>query len=106
MGKGARTRRGVTQDLEAMGQRPLVAALAAIFDIVVDRMVVGRDRLKGGEMGLGHGAARDVEALADHQILEIAGLPKAVPAAVEAFGHSPSGRSRTPSAWRRVTRSA
>jgi len=42
-------------------ERTLVAALAAILDIVVDWVVVGGERLEGGEVRLGHGAARDVE---------------------------------------------
>ena len=82
-----RTRRRERQDLEAVRQRPLMAAFTAILDIVMDRVIVGRDRLKGGEMCFGHRPARNVEALADRQILKIAGLAKAVPAAVEALGH-------------------
>src|ERR1700693_2194502 len=38
-----------------------------------------------GEVRLGHGAARDVEALAEGEILEIAALRKAMLAAVEAL---------------------
>jgi hypothetical protein len=53
----------------------------------MDRMIVGGDRLEGSEMRLGHGAARDIEALADRQILEKAGFPEAVPAVVETLGH-------------------
>src|SRR5258708_34908694 len=87
MGKGAGAGRGEAQYLEAMRQRPGVAALAAIFDIVMDRMIVGRDRLEGGKIRLGDGPARDVKALADRQILEIPALRKAVLSPVEFLGH-------------------
>src|SRR6516165_7808720 len=90
MGKGARTRRGETQDLEAVGERTFVAALAAIFEVVMDRMIVGGDRLEGGEVRLGHGAARDRETLADREILEIARLSHAVQGRVKALGHCAS----------------
>jgi len=53
--KIAGPRRGETQDLEAVRQQSRVAALAAIFDIVMDRVIVGRKGLEGGEMRLGHG---------------------------------------------------
>src|SRR5215831_7727353 len=85
MGKSACTRRCKSQDLEAMGERPLVAPLSAILDVVMDWMVVERDRLKGGEMRVGHRAARDTKALADRQILEVARFAKAVLLAVEAL---------------------
>jgi len=64
-----------------------MAALPAIFDIVMDRMIVDREGLKGGKMRLCHRAARDMEAFADFEILEIAAFRKAVPAPVEIFGH-------------------
>ena len=76
--------------LEAMGERSLVAALAAIFEVVMDRVVIARDSLKCGEMRFGHRAARDIKLLANREILEIAGLPKTVPVSVEAQAHNPS----------------
>src|SRR5437899_3564853 len=90
VGKDAGTRCGERQDLEAVRQRPLVAALTAILDIVMYRVIIGRDRLEGGEMGFGHRPARDIKPLPDRQILEITGLAKAVPATLEALGHSAS----------------
>src|SRR5436305_2099137 len=60
-----------------------MAAFAAIFDIVMDRMIAGGDRLEGREMRLGYGAARDRETLANRQILE-----------VPALRHDPSGMKR------------
>ena len=50
-----------------MRQRTRVTALAAVLDVVVDRVVVGRDGLKRGEIGFGDGAARDMEAVADRE---------------------------------------
>src|ERR1700730_15926608 len=97
VGKGAGPRRGEREDLKAVRQWALQAALTAILEIVMDRVIVRGKRLESGEMSLGHRPARDVKPLSDRQILEIAGLAKAVPAAVEAFGHyrpdRPSQRS-------------
>src|SRR5205814_7924147 len=87
VGKGSRASGGKAQHLKAMGERSRVAPLAAIFDVVMDRMVVGRDSLERGEIGVGDGSARDVEALAEREILEIAALREAVAAMVEFFGH-------------------
>src|SRR6266446_10422793 len=47
VGKGAGPRCGEIEDLEAVRQRPLVPAPAAILDIVMDRVIIGRDRLEG-----------------------------------------------------------
>jgi hypothetical protein len=89
-GEGAGTSRRETQDLEAMGQRTFVTARAAILDIIVDRMIVGGDRLESGEMCFGHCAARDIKSLSDSEILKITGLSKAMPAAIEILGHGAS----------------
>src|SRR5882724_5909756 len=62
VGKGAGPRCGEREDLKAVRQRALVAALAAILDIVMDRVIVGGKRLESGEMGLGHRPARDVKS--------------------------------------------
>ena len=78
MGKGAGAGGGKAENLKAMCKRRRMAALAAIFDIVMDRVIIRRDRLKRGEMRLGHRAAWDVETLADREILEIPALRKAV----------------------------
>ena len=64
-----------------------MAALAAILDIVMDRVVIGGDRLKCSEIRFGDGAARDVEALADREVLEIPALGKAVLPPVEFLAH-------------------
>src|ERR1044072_1225342 len=70
MREGAGARGGEAQDLKAVRQRTGMTALAAIFDVVMDRMIIGRDGLKSREIGLGDRAARDVEALAHREILE------------------------------------
>src|ERR1700720_2477709 len=88
MGEGAGAGGGEAQHLKPVRQRAGMAALAAIFDIVMDRMVVGRYRLKGGEIGVGDGAARNVEALADRQILEKPALRKTVLPPVETLAVS------------------
>jgi hypothetical protein len=90
VGEGAGPCGGEGQDLEAVGERSFVAALATIFEVVMDRVIVGRDRLKSCEMCFGHRAARDIKFLANRQILEIARFPETVPAAVEAQSHNAS----------------
>src|SRR4051794_5202328 len=87
MGKGAGTGRRETEYLKPVCQRAGMAALTAIFDIVVDRVVVGRDGLERGEIGIGDGAARDVENFADREVLEIPALRKTVPPPVEGVAH-------------------
>src|SRR5438045_4562282 len=80
-----------------------MAALAAIFDIVVNWVIVGGEGLERREMRLGHRAAWNVEALADREILEIAALGKSVPMPLEALAHHDlSGKRSTPSAQSRV----
>jgi hypothetical protein len=64
MREGAGASGGEAQHLKAVRQRAGMAALAAIFDVVMDRVVVGRDGLEGRKISLGDGAARDIEALA------------------------------------------
>src|SRR5690348_13016956 len=88
MREGAGARGGEAQDLKAMRQRTGMTALAAIFNVVMDRVVVGRDGLKGREIGVGDRAARDVEALAHGEILEKPAFRKAVPPPVEPFSLS------------------
>src|SRR5580704_16300583 len=89
MGKSPGPGGGEAQHLEAVRQRTGMSALAAIFDIVVDRMIVGGNGLECGEIRLGHGPARNIEALADREILEEAAFRKTVLPAVElvAGGH-------------------
>jgi hypothetical protein len=55
----------------------------------VNRVIVARESLEGGEVPLGHRPARDVEALADREILEEAAFRKTVLPAIEivAAGH-------------------
>src|SRR6516164_2218311 len=88
--EAAGARRGDAQNLEAVRQRARVAAPAAVFDIALDRMIIAREHLEGGEMSLGHRAARDVETFADDQILEIAAHRKTVLSAVKALCHGNS----------------
>src|SRR5260370_28173601 len=92
MGEGAGAGGGEAQHLKAMRQRAGMAPVAAIFDIVMDRVIVGRDRLKCREMCVGYGAARDDEALADREVLEIPALGKAMPAMVEILPHRSAPR--------------
>jgi hypothetical protein len=87
MRERAGARGGKAQDLKPVRERTRMAALAAILDIVVDRVVVGRDGLKRGEIRLRYGPARDVETLADREVLEIPALRKAMPMPVEGFAH-------------------
>ena len=94
MGEGAGAGRGKAQHLKPVRQRAGMAALAAIFDIVMDRVVVGRDGLKRREIGLGDGAARDVEMFADREVLEKPALRKAVPPPVERRRSCPALDSR------------
>ena len=78
MGEGAGASRGKCQDLKAMGKWAFVAAFVAILDIIMDRMIVGGDRLERGEVRLGDGAARDIKPLANREILEPARLGNTV----------------------------
>src|SRR5438132_13769693 len=89
MGKGPGPGSGEAQHLKAVRQRAGVTALAAIFHIVMDRMIVGRNGLERGKIGLGHRPARYVEPLADCEIREIAALRETVLPAIEivAAGH-------------------
>src|SRR5947209_6074229 len=106
MGEGAGPGRGKAQHLKAVRERTGMAALAAIFDVVMDRMIVARDRLEGGEIRVGDGTARDIEALADREVLEVAGLRKPVLPVIEGFGHDASGRNSAPSAASPAIRAA
>src|SRR6266702_8400369 len=56
------------------GEEIAVAVRPAIGPIVVDRMIVARGELKSGEERVGHGARGNVKALADPEVVEIAGL--------------------------------
>ena len=49
-----------------------VAVRPAELDVVMDRVIVAREHLEGGEMRLGHGAARAAIHLADLQVIEAA----------------------------------
>src|SRR5579859_5426963 len=75
-----------------------MAALAAIFDVVMDWMIVARDGLKRGEIGVGNRSARDIETVADLQVLEELALREAMLFAVEWLAH---GSRTAPSAARR-----
>src|SRR2546423_15710541 len=85
MREGAGASGGEAQHLKAVRQRAGMAALAAIFDVVMDRVVVGRDGLEGREISLGDGAARDIEAPPNPKILEKPAVRKAVPPPAESF---------------------
>ena len=88
--EAAGARSGEAQNLEAVRQRARMAAPAAVFDIVMDRMIIAREHLESGEMSLGHRTARDIETLADDQILEITAHRRTVLPAVEALCHDTS----------------
>ena len=87
MREGAGARCSEAQHLKAMRKWAGITALAAIFDVVMDRVVIARDGPERREIGLGHGAARDVEPLADYEILEIPAPRKPVLPPIECFGH-------------------
>src|SRR4051812_18626646 len=89
MREGAGASGGEAQHLKAVRQRAGMAALAAIFDVVMDRVGVGRDGLEGRKISLGDGAARDIEALADPKFYKNPPSRKALPPRVETFavGH-------------------
>lgn len=55
---------GLDGDLVAVGEEVGVAVAAAVFDVVVDGVVVAGGGLEGEEDGLGHGAAGEGEAFA------------------------------------------
>src|SRR5947209_8548422 len=80
---------GEAQHLKPVRQRAGMAALAAIFDIVMDRVVIARNGLERGEIGVSDGSARNVEPLADREILKEAAFGKAVlpPIETHAVGH-------------------
>ena len=58
MGKQARARRGEGQYLKTVGERSAIAQRFAIFDVVMDRVVVEADGLEGGEIAVAQGARR------------------------------------------------
>src|SRR5262249_27737884 len=87
MREGAGAGRGEAKHLKPVRQRAGVSALSAIFDVVMDRVIVAGHGPERGKIGLGHRAARDVEPLADLQVLEIPALRKLVLSPVEAFSH-------------------
>src|SRR5690348_4043554 len=107
MREGASARSGEAQDLKAMRERTGMTALAAIFDVVMDRVIVGRDGLKSREIGVRDRAARDVEALVHREILEKPAFRKAVPPPVEPFvvGHVLPQTIRSPEMSLRAERS-
>ena len=53
-----------------MGEEVGEAVAAAVFDVVVDGVVVAGGGLEGEEDGLGHGAAGEGEAFADGEVFE------------------------------------
>lgn len=61
---------GEGEHLEPVGKRCFEAAAAAIGDIVVNRMVIEADRLKGLEIGVRNGPRRRPESLAYAQLGE------------------------------------
>ena len=87
MREGPGSRRGEAQHLEAVRERSRMTALAAVFDVVMDRMVIAGHRLERGEVGVGDGAAGDVKTVADAEVIEELALGEAMPARVEFFAH-------------------
>lgn len=72
VGEQACAGRGEAQDLQAVGEQALVALGAAIFFIVVDRVVVAGDGLEGREVRVGDRARGEGECFAGFEILETA----------------------------------
>src|SRR5271166_1774309 len=102
MREGAGPGRGKAENLQTMRERRRQPARAAIFDVVMDRVIIGGKGLKRRKMGLGHGAARDRKALADPQILEPTLVSHSVTAGIKSLGHRACGIRATPSATRRA----
>ena len=96
MREGAGPGRGKAENLQTMRERRRQPARAAIFDVVMDRVIIGGKGLKRRKMGLGHGAARDRKALADPQILEPTLVSHSVTAGIKSLGHRGSRRRSTP----------
>src|SRR6201987_1369092 len=72
-GKGRAGRRE-SQHLQAVNDRRGMAVTAGVFDVVVDRMVVGGDRLERRGVGVGKGPAGRPEDVPDLEILERPGF--------------------------------
>src|SRR5262249_53550043 len=90
--KAAGARRRERQHLQAMRQHVAVTVRAAIFDVVMDRMVVAGEQLKRREMRRRHGAARIAKDFPDPQVFETAGLRRREPREIECIVHA--GRHR------------
>src|SRR4051812_15895840 len=73
-----------------------MAAVPAIFDIAMDRVIVPRHRLER-EVGIRDRPAGDIEPIADLQILGIPALREAVLPPIEPVAHRPSDKCSTPS---------
>ena len=74
----AGARRALGRHQQAVGEEVAVAARPAVGPVVVDRVVVARGELEGGEERVGHGARGNVEALAHPEVVEVARLGEAV----------------------------
>ena len=79
--------RGLDQHLVTMRQKIAMPVAAAELAVVVDRMVVAGGRLEGQELRLRHRARRDVEGLADGEVLEVARGAETVAGRIEGLGH-------------------
>ena len=66
--RGARSSKG--ENLQAMHNRSSMPVSARVLDIVVDRVIVSRNRLKSGRMRVRQCAAWGAEHLADSQVFE------------------------------------
>src|SRR5262245_40458516 len=64
-----------------------MAMAAAELAVVMDRMIVAGGRLEGQELRLGHRARRDVEGLAEGEVLEVERRGGAVAGGIEGERH-------------------
>src|SRR6185312_14777982 len=86
MWKQPRARSREAQNLEPMRQRRGVTELPAIFDVVMDRMIVEADGLERREVRIADGARGAFENLADSKLLKAAQRQDAMIVGFE-FGH-------------------
>ena len=73
MRKGAGACGGEAQDLQAVRERTRMAECFAIFDIVMDWVIVEADGLECGEVAIAQGARRQRVAVPHMQVVESLG---------------------------------
>src|SRR6185437_302302 len=89
MRKKPRTRGSKRQHLKPMRQGSGVAQRLAIFDVVMDRMIVEAHRLERGEIAVAQRARRIAEDLAHFQFVKRAQGDDAMVFWIEGFCHGP-----------------